>query len=292
MKNLIFTIGAGHCNNEYTSWLLNHSPDTGPRQPYLWTPYESEWGTHHRASDEWVIEQYDNDDNQPLRRSLVQAYTHTGLRNPKFPHFLRRDLLENYIPRILKVHKHDAMSIYLNVLDVSESIDYIKSKAPEWGVNVHFVSSFWDFEFCPVRHYYVMMEFDPTSTDEDHPDNPIDLNFMCCSIIDRHNNQILKFEDHYDKLDLVAFQSERNPIHWFEKVGLTPPTDLQYAIDYYRKINLPKTSDLNTLNELTWKEVCDRYMLHSKDWEQFQRKVSQNNTQNFKKHICPRLIDK
>ena len=59
MKKLILVLGAGHCNNEFVSWVLNHSPDTGPRQTYTYTEYHSVWGTHYRAQDEWMLEQYD-----------------------------------------------------------------------------------------------------------------------------------------------------------------------------------------------------------------------------------------
>tara|TARA_B100001250_G_scaffold304836_1_gene266722 strand:+ start:4904 stop:5779 length:876 start_codon:yes stop_codon:yes gene_type:complete len=291
LKNLIFTIGAGHCNNEYTSWLLNHSPDTGNRQRYKWTPYESEWGTHHRSADDWMLEQYDEDDNQPMRHNILRGYTHTGLRNPDFPHFLKRKLLDKWVVRLCQLHKHDAMSVYLNVLDVSDSIDFIKSKASDWGIDVHFVTSYWDFEYCPVRHYYIMMEFDPTSTDEDHPDTPIDLDFMCASIIDRHNVQssIVKYQD---KLDLIAFQSETDTTHWFEKVGLKPPHNMQRIIEHYRSLNKPTSDMLKKLNTLSWKEIEERYW-KCENWNTFQRKISQNGTTDFfKKLIAPRLIDK
>tara|TARA_B100000965_G_scaffold140284_1_gene116803 strand:- start:3460 stop:4296 length:837 start_codon:yes stop_codon:yes gene_type:complete len=278
MKNLIIVIGAGHCNNEYVSWLLNHSPDTGPRQRYLYTHYDSEWGTHYRAQDDWMLEQYGDD--------FLDDYKQ--FRNPKHPHFLNRDAFEKWIPQLLDVHTHDAMSVYINVLNVSDSIDYIRNKAVEWGIDVHFVTSYWNFELCTVRHYYIMMEFDPTSTDEDHPDCAIDVDFMSASLIDRHNLQI-EMAEYQHKLDLVAYQSETDTTHWFEKVGLRLPHNMQRIIEHYRFLNKPTTDTLKELNTLTWTGIQERYW-KCEEWSDWQRKIG--NPSYFKKTVKPGLVDK
>ena len=278
MKNLIIVIGAGHCNNEYVSWLLNHSPDTGPRQPYLYTHYDSEWGTHYRAQDDWMLEQYGT--------SFLDDYKQ--FRNPKYPHFLDRKAFEKWIPQLLDVHTHDAMSVYINVLDVSDSIDYIRNKATEWNIDVHFVTSFWDFENCPVRHYYIMMEFDPTSTDEDHPECIIDLDFMSASLVDRHNLQI-EMQEYQHKLDLVAYQSETDHTAWFKKVKLKIPADMSYVVDKYKELNKPTTADLQELNTLTWTNIQGRYW-RCETWSDWQRKIG--NPSYFKKTVKPGLMDK
>ncbi len=284
MEKIIFVLGAGHCNNEYVSWVLNHSPDTGPRQPYTYTEYHSIWGTHYRAQDEWMLEQYDG--VEPERTDFVKSYSHSGLRNPKYPHFFKRDLFEQWLPRLIKLHNSPAMCLYFNILDVEETIDYIKSK--DWGVDVKFVTSYWDFAHTPYRHYYIMMEFDPDSTDDVKPES-IDLDFMCASMVDRHNNQS-EIANYIEKLDLVAFQSS-DPSTWFNKVGLTTPPNLDLALKHYEEINSTKQDILLKLNNLSWKEIEEGYN-RSQEWCDWQMAISRNNVQYIKKLIKPRLVDK
>ena len=260
MEKLIFIVGPGHCNNEYVSWVLNHSPDTGPRQPYSFTHYDSIWGTHYRAQDEWMLEQYDG--VEPGRTDFISAYSSSGLRNPSFPHFLKRDLFDEWIPRLIQLHKYPVMCLYLNVVDVGDTIHYIKSQ--NLGVDVQFVTSFWDFENFKNRHWYIMMEYDPTSTDDTNPPF-IDIDFMCQSLVDRHNSQSKIWSQYADQFDLIAFQSH-NPEKWFETLELTKPANLDLILENYSDLNATEQDILLELNDLAWSDIKGRCSRKWVEW--------------------------
>ena len=173
-----------------------------------------------------------------------------------------RDRFDEWIPRLIQLHKYPVMCVYLNILDVADTINYIKTQ--NLGVDVQFVTSFWDFKNYKNRHWYIMMEYDPTSTDATNPPF-IDIDFMCQSLVDRHNSQSRVWSQLGDKLDLIAFQSH-DPNYWFETLGLTKPANLDLILEHYSDLNATQQDILLELNDLSWNDITDRTSRQWAEW--------------------------
>lgn len=252
MDRVVFVVGPGHCNNEYLTWILNHSPDTGSRRQYAWTNYYSDWGVHKRAGCDWMLEQYGTD--------LMEGYTRSGLRNPKPPHLLNRELLLEWLPKLHEVRK-ESIALYFNVLNIEQSIDFIKSQ--DWPFEVAVAQATWNMPKSKIRHWHIMMELDPFACDDDRGydiRDKYDLPFLAWAVVDRHNSD-WGFNPHKDKLDLLADQSKGPSDAWFEAVGLTPPPaeELAEAVNMYHTLNETKDPDLIAINNMNWSDIEQQY---------------------------------